>query len=71
MEVFLSIIKKFLKVVSKILVIALIALVALVIVIINPFYMPVIFRNNYPEWFAKHPLLTKIIDKIYWGHLEK
>lgn len=67
----MDIIKMILKIVSKILVLALIALVVVILLAINPFYMPVIFRNNYPEWFDAHPLLRDIIDKIYWSHLDK
>lgn len=67
----LNIIKKVLNIVSKILILALVALVVVIVLAINPFYVPVIFRNNYPEWFDKHPVLRDVIDKIYWSHLDK
>lgn len=67
----MDIIKKVLNIVSKILILALVALIVVIVLAINPFYVPVIFRNNYPAWFDAHPLLRDIIDKIYWSHLDK
>ncbi|MDD6807436.1 MAG: hypothetical protein PUD72_03175 [Oscillospiraceae bacterium] len=58
----MDMIKKVLKITGKIFTLLLIAAVVLVVCIINPWNVPAIFKRNYPEWFAAHPFLDKIIS---------
>ena len=53
--------KKIAKIFSALSSIVLVALLVATLLMLNPWNMPQIFKRNYPEWFAKHPLLDKLI----------
>jgi hypothetical protein len=33
-----------------------------VLIVVAPWNMPAIFKRNYPDWFAAHPLLDRLIS---------